>query len=106
MQTVTATSLPETLDGGLAAEHVPNAVQVLEQLSRVDLFRSMPPDEVQMLLGLMTRVEAPEGTRVVEEGEPGDAMYLIEHGQARVHRKDGTEISILGHGDVFGEMAL
>ena len=46
----------------------------------------------------------------MEEGEAGDALYVILSGEARVLKRteDGGEVSVemLGPGDVFGEMAL
>jgi hypothetical protein len=43
------------------------------------------------------------------QGEPGDAMYLIEAGQVQVVRQEGTRhiiLAELGPGEVVGEMAL
>jgi serine/threonine-protein kinase len=50
------------------------------------------------------------GTRIVSEGEPGDAAYIIVTGRCEI-RKEGvggtTEVlRVLGPGDVFGEMAI
>jgi CRP-like cAMP-binding protein len=43
----------------------------------------------------------PAGTTVVARGEPADALFLIEHGHARV-----DDTATLGPGDWFGEIAL
>ena len=45
------------------------------------------------------------GEIVIAAGEPGDACYFILEGQARVHR-DGRQLSILGPGHCFGELAV
>ena len=49
------------------------------------------------------------GQVIVRQGEAGDSMYVIQGGQVEVvQEKDGKEyrLSVLGRGDVFGEMAL
>ncbi|MDP2729537.1 MAG: cyclic nucleotide-binding domain-containing protein [Dehalococcoidales bacterium] len=49
------------------------------------------------------------GEIIIQEGEPGDCMYVIQSGQAEVIiTQDGKEVSlsVLSQGDVFGEMAL
>lgn len=47
---------------------------------------------------------------VFNEGEPGDAMYIIENGKVLIYHprpgKPPKEIATLTHNDFFGEMAL
>jgi CRP-like cAMP-binding protein len=47
----------------------------------------------------------PKGTRLMTEGEDGDAMYAIVSGVARVSRK-GRKVAALGAGDAVGELAV
>lgn len=55
------------------------------------------------------RVVAPQ-TIIFRQGDPGDRFYVIRSGKVRVFRRDGdgfeTELSVLGAGESFGEMAL
>lgn len=55
-----------------------------------------------------TRFEQDE--TVIKQGEPGDEMYFIESGRARVVREmsptKALVLAELGAGDLFGEMAL
>jgi CRP-like cAMP-binding protein len=48
-------------------------------------------------------------TTVITADEPGEAVYVILSGSAKVHviRPDGTEVilAVLGPGDVAGEMS-
>ncbi|MDP2731092.1 MAG: cyclic nucleotide-binding domain-containing protein [Dehalococcoidales bacterium] len=50
-----------------------------------------------------------DGEVIIREGETGDCMYVIQSGQSEVIvTREGKEVtlSVLGEGDVFGEMAL
>ncbi|MBI4297407.1 MAG: cyclic nucleotide-binding domain-containing protein [Chloroflexi bacterium] len=50
-----------------------------------------------------------DGATVVRQGEMGDCMFVIQSGKMEVVREDEgkeTRLSVLGSGDVFGEMAL
>lgn len=52
-----------------------------------------------------------DGEVIVEQGQPGDDFYIIEDGiaivyQRRVDNEPQTEVSRLGPGKYFGEIAL
>ena len=49
------------------------------------------------------------GRTVFSQGDPGDSFFMIKSGSLRIFRRtDGieTDLSVLGPGDSFGEMAL
>jgi CRP-like cAMP-binding protein len=66
--------------------------------------------DANVLGTFMERLEVPEGTVIVRQSDPGDALYLIATGEAevRVTNMSGqsTPVARLGPGDYFGEIAL
>ena len=50
-----------------------------------------------------------EGEIVVQQGDVGDCMFVIQEGEVEVVRNEGgreTRLTVLRPGDFFGEMAL
>jgi ATP-binding cassette subfamily B protein len=52
----------------------------------------------------------PRGKRILEEGDPGDKLYIIVRGEVEVRKRGPDEeerlVAMLEDGDVFGEIAL
>lgn len=83
--------------------------EAIDELSRVDIFRSLPPEEVQALVPFISPVSFPAGELIFDQGDPGDALYIIEEGTVAIMRTDdgrATPLAHLGAGETFGEMAL
>lgn len=82
----------------------------LRKLSRVELVRSLPPEDIEDLLVCVQPVHASAGTTIFRQGDPGDALYFIDEGNVDISMTDaeGTkkELAVLGRGASFGEMAL
>ena len=74
-------------------------------LGRIPLFSQLSPVERMGIAELLQPMEYPRGAAIIHEGEPGDALYLIESGQAIVEQ-GGQAIAHLDEGDFFGEMSL
>ena len=50
-----------------------------------------------------------DGSVIIKQGEVGNSMYIVQKGKVEVvymSEKGETVLSVLGHGDVFGDMAL
>lgn len=82
-------------------------------LRRTDLFSGLSVAEATVLGTFMVRQEAAAGEVIVRQGELGDAMYLIESGNADVRAGHTNAqgigdvvVATLGPGDFFGEIAL
>ena len=87
-----------------------SSVDYSSRLAEIPLFAEMSPRELEALAPLIRRQHVPAGSRVFSEGDPGDAMYLIDKGRIRISKVlsgVGEEaLAILGPGGVFGEMAV
>jgi ABC-type bacteriocin/lantibiotic exporter with double-glycine peptidase domain/CRP-like cAMP-binding protein len=70
----------------------------------------LPSDVKKVVAASFERIEVPFGGVVVEEGQPADALFVVQSGRARVLRRgDGGRdvvLASLGPGEVFGENAL
>ena len=82
----------------------------IDTLRQVPLFGSLDDEAAKKLCELLETLDCKTGTFLFRAGDPGDELYLIEHGKVRicVQAADGHEVTLteLGRGDFFGEMAL
>lgn len=81
------------------------AIELLDVLAGIDLFRGFSLSRAREVLGMAERVRLRAGERVIARGSPGDAFYVIRAGVARV-AQDGVELKRYQAGDYFGETAL
>jgi cAMP-dependent protein kinase regulator len=79
-------------------------------LATSTLFRSFPSAERKQILGKFTIEAFPIGATVLEEGAPGDSLYIIKTGRVEVFTIDikGAPMTLaqLREGDFFGEISL
>lgn len=81
-----------------------------EEFTERKTFEELPQDTWDELTRTVEhRVVAPR-TIIFRQGDPGNSFYVIRSGKVRVFRRDSdgfeTELSVLGAGESFGEMAL
>jgi len=74
-------------------------------LQRVGLFADMDRRQAEQIARLLKERRFVNGETVIVEGSGGAAVYLIASGEAVVSH-NGTEVTRLGPGDHFGEIAL
>jgi CRP-like cAMP-binding protein len=74
-------------------------------LAQTRLFSLCTKKELRTVAKVAKVRSIAKGVRLMEEGEPGDSMYVILSGIARVSRR-GRKVAALGGGDAVGELAL
>ena len=84
---------------------VAQGIQMAERLRQFPLFAELSSRELCELASKLRHERFPAGTAVIREGDPGDAFYLVDSGQAEVVA-GGHRVEILGSGTFFGEIAL
>jgi small-conductance mechanosensitive channel len=74
-------------------------------LARSEMFSDLPEDAIDALAESSNLLRFAPGEAVVREHEASHALYLVAAGEAVVHYKR-REVSRIGAGDVFGEIAF
>ncbi len=81
-----------------------------DDLSKLPLFEGLSHADLATVNNMLHRKISPEGTNFISSDQPGEVVYLIEHGTVKVHAEqaDGTDviIAILGQGEIVGEIAI
>jgi CRP-like cAMP-binding protein len=77
----------------------------VQRLAAIPLFAHLDRRHLRRIAALSTDVIVEPGRVLCREGEPGLDFFVVEDGRFTVTVK-GREISTLGPGDFFGELAL
>jgi serine/threonine-protein kinase len=77
---------------------------VIDYVSNTPFFENFGKDQVKEMLNASNIIKVPKGKIVVSEGEIDDSFYIVLSGKVAV-RKNGKDISSIGRGEWFGEMA-
>ncbi|NOZ85783.1 MAG: Flp pilus assembly complex ATPase component [Deltaproteobacteria bacterium] len=85
--------------------------QIVSLLDQTLLFAKLHQAHKQQIASVLQRITFEPGQVIFNEGDPGDALYIIENGKVAVFVKNpqvgvAFELARLGSGQVFGEMAL
>ncbi len=84
----------------------------LERLRNLSLFVNLTPAELQIVDGLLHERDYLAGEVIFDEGEEGQAIYIVASGDVLICRQgqgaaDGMgRVAQLGPGTFFGELAL
>jgi SulP family sulfate permease len=76
---------------------------------QLDIVQDLSATEQRVFRDALERREYPAGKAVFEQGEEGDALYVITRGSASVHMQlaaGDVRLVTFSSGTVFGEMAL
>ncbi|CAN5410357.1 hypothetical protein BH10CHL1_BH10CHL1_06670 [soil metagenome] len=76
----------------------------LATLRLVSLFAETPDNILAEVADLLQEITFAAGETIFEQGDPGDALYIIGEGSVRVH-SGGRTLSIMESRSIFGEMA-
>lgn len=95
------------------AKVVPKSEKIKEKihdrLSSAFMFMSLDDKEMAVVIDAMDERNFKKGECVIEEGEPGEVLYIVENGKLSCHKVfDGVSkyLKDYDEGDVFGELAL
>ena len=78
-----------------------------QALRRYAMFAGVPDEGLAIFARAAEAVEIDPGKVVYDEGERGDALYVVVAGELEVLRgQDHTHLSDLVPGEVFGEMSF
>lgn len=78
-------------------------------LAGIDLFAGMSATQLEWVAQHAHRRVFEAGRNVMTIEQPGEAVYVILHGTVKIHVEQGDRdviLSILGTGDLLGEMSL
>jgi ATP-binding cassette subfamily B protein len=80
------------------------------RLGAIPLFAALEESHLAAIADRFVTERYPRGKRIIEEGDPGDKLYIIVHGTVEVLKRgpggEERRLAVLEDGDVFGEIAL
>jgi CRP-like cAMP-binding protein len=77
----------------------------VEKLREIPLFADLHDHTLERIAELSTEFESPAGWVLVEVGQPGSGMFVLEEGTVQIETPDGRSWEY-GPGEFFGELAL
>lgn len=82
----------------------------IAELRKVDMFADLSDEQLAEIVPLMSTIEITPGQFIFNEGDPGDALFVILSGEVRIskniHGVGEEALAFLHPGNYFGEMAL
>ena len=83
--------------------------RTVEAMREVPMFRNVDPKQLRVFAFMGETLTYRAGERIFEQGEEGDAAYIVIEGQVEVlvPTEHGEEsVAVLGEKEIFGEMAV
>ncbi|KAI6187143.1 CGMP-dependent protein kinase [Aphelenchoides besseyi] len=78
---------------------------IRDAVQKNDFLRQLAKEQVIEFVECMFEMRARAGQWVIQEGEPGDRLFVIAEGQLQVSR-EGQVLGVMNAGVVFGELSL
>ena len=96
------------LDGGelVGILSYPDVLRLFDLLRRVPFFESLSVEDLIALLRLSSLRRCPRGHVLVEEGDAGRELFLVQEGEMVVSTRRAGRIARIRAGELFGEMEL
>src|ERR671912_1598087 len=82
---------------------------MLDELRHVPLLADLSEEDLEQLYQMAETVSIPAGQLVLQEGDPGDSLYIVLDGELEVTKRHGEQevlLAVYKAGQFFGEMAL
>ena len=70
-----------------------DAKELIELLSRCDLLRHLPPEEIETILTCVRTRRLGPGQVLFSAGDPGDALYIVANGEIEILEANGSDAS-------------
>ena len=84
--------------------------QAVIRLAQTPIFAQMSPENLQAIAQRLVLHHVPAGEPIYRAGEPGDALYLVDAGEAEITSQNpqgiAEEIGRIATGGFFGEVSL
>jgi CRP-like cAMP-binding protein len=84
--------------------------QLIQLLGEVELFRGLPREDLFRIASAVHGAVVPSGKWIFEEGEPGDAFYIVFGGAVEILKAgrggQHERLAVRRRGEGFGEMSL
>jgi CRP-like cAMP-binding protein len=74
-------------------------------LKSATLFQHLRGEDIEKIAGIAQEKTFAANAPIFERGDPGNALYIVTHGQVKIHIGD-KQIALLKERDCFGEMAI
>ncbi len=83
-------------------------LQPRDMIAMVPLLQGLSDKVIDQLSNRAKSLTFLQGDLVIEQGEKGDSLYIINHGELTIYKTENKDkpIAELKSGDFFGEMAL
>ena len=83
--------------------------QTVDAMREVPMFRNVDPKQLRLFAFMGETLSFRAGERLFEQGDEGDAAYIVIEGQVEVivpTPAGEAAVAVLGEKEIFGEMAV